>query len=202
VKRGTFTGPIILAAFLFIAVANAQEGNVPPTAVFGRSFMVADFDAADRITNLGSDFGVWNSGKPAPPGKSSEEVDPVGGLNKSGGWRVEYDISTEGSYSGTWLKLQGFDASAYNHLVFFVKNEKSEPVDFIVELKRGPETALDVRRYIVHGVGQEWMKVEIPLEEFHLPSLSSLYELTTVFDGQTTNSRKGKITIDEIQFVQ
>jgi hypothetical protein len=202
VKQGPFTFLLMLAAVSSVATLNAQEGNVLPTAVFGRSFMIADFDAADRITNLGSDFGVWNSGKPAPPGKSTEQVDPVGGINKSGGWRVEYDISNEGSFSGTWLKLQGFDASAYNKMVFFVKGEKSEPIDFIVELKQGPEGALDVRRYVVRDVGSEWKRVEIPLEEFHLSSVSSLYELTTVFDINTTKTRKGKITIDEIQFVQ
>ncbi len=170
----------------------AEPAAAPAPAAGGT--MVANFDSQDRVSALGGEFGSWASAAPDPAATCLEEL--VGGS-----WKISYDISKEGSYCGTWMKMKGFDATPFKNLVIRVKGEGQFSPTFIVELKTGEGAALKVARRVVSGVTSEWQNISIPLAEFKdLPSLQGLSELTTVYDMQTCPVRKGTYLIDSINF--
>jgi hypothetical protein len=160
--------------------------------------MVADFNTGENKNKLGGDLMAWSSASPEPEGKCAATVAAAGGADGSGMWVISYDISADGSFCGTAMDLKDLDATGFKTLGFRVRGDLTTPVDFIVELKGRKEQNLEIKRFIVRGVGNQWKTVQIPLSEFHLSSLNSLAELTTVFDKQTTKVRKGDIQIDDI----
>jgi len=172
----------------------AAPGALPEGAL-----LVADFNAAGNMNALGGEFGAWASAKPDPDAKSVDAVDPTAGAGGTGGWKIDYDISKDGSYCGTWLRLKDLDGTKYKTFRLSVKATASGPVDFIVELKTNG--GQNVGRYVVRGVGADWKVVEVPLTAFNLPSLKPMYEFTTVFDKQTTSVKTGSIVIDDIAFL-
>lgn len=167
--------------------APAAETAAPPAG----STVVADFASTEHKGNLGGEFGIWASAAPDPVGKAEDSI-------VDGAWRIAYDISAEGAYGGTWLKLNGLDGTRYRGVSFRVKAEGGAPVDFNLELKVGNPPDVKVGRFRVTGVGAEWRTVETPLSAFNLPALTPLFELTTVFDKETTQVRKGVVFIDDI----
>lgn len=160
--------------------------------------MIADFNTGENKNKLGGDLMAWSSSSPEPEGKCAASVAAAGGADGSGMWVISHDISADGSFCGTAMDLKDLNASGFKSLGFRVRGDLTTPVDFIVELKVRKGQELETKRYIVRGVADHWKTVQIPLSEFHLSSLNSLAELTTVFDKQTTKVRKGDIQIDDI----
>lgn len=188
---------ILFTMFCGTGLRAADEASKPLPA---GALLVADFKTAERVNKLGGEYSAWASSGADPAGVCEESIDPAGGPDGLGAWKITYDISNEGSYSGTGMKLMGLDATTYKTLSFRVKNEAADAIDFIVELKVDASSGLVTRRYTVRGVGAEWKTVQIPLADFRLPSLKPLAEMTTVFD-KTTSVRKGAIRITEIAFL-
>jgi carbohydrate binding protein with CBM11 domain len=161
--------------------------------------LIADFNSGEQKNKMGGDLTTWASTAPDPEGQCAQAIEPAGGPDGSGAWVISYDISKEGAYCGTGMDLKNLDASRFKTLGFRVKGDLAAPVDFIIELKvKKDANNLEIKRYVVKGVGNEWKTIQIPLAEFHLPSLTALTELTTVFDKQTTKVRKGDVRIDDV----
>lgn len=178
------------------APAPPVEAPAPPAAA--ASMVWADFASADRKNALGAEFGAWASGE--PQSVSSDEIIMGAGSNGSGAWKLNYDISTPGSYCGLWMKLNGFDASSYKNYVITLKGEGTFSPDIIVELKSGEGAAQQVGRYTIRGITNEYKTFTIPLTAFSgLNTRSGLSEATVVLDPQVAPSvKKGSYLIDSI----
>lgn len=208
-----FGGTIALAAITLSLVACGQKPAEPAPAVApapappveapappatATSMVWADFASADRKNALGAEFGSWASSE--PQSVASDEVIMGAGLNGSGAWKLNYDISTPGSYCGLWMKLNGFDASSYKNYVITLKGEGTFSPDIILELKAGEGAAQQVGRYTLRGITNEYKTFTVPLTAFTgLNTRSDLTEATIVLDPQVAPSvKKGSYLIDSI----
>lgn len=213
-KSMMWTGAAVATAVLAAACGGSKPAEAPAPAPIVQAaapaapapapqmkpVLIADFATADKKNALGGEFGAWASDKPAPVGKSMEEVLSGAGEGGTGAWKITYDISNPGSYSGTWMRLASLDASAAKNLVISVKGEGEFSPDFIVELKVGEGPAQKVGRYVVKGVTKDYAKVTIPLSGFAgLTDFKPLYELTFVYDDQTCPVKKGTYLVDHIE---
>lgn len=154
---------------------------------------IADFESGDRRNLLDGEFGAWASTN--PNGFSSDVVVPGKGYKNSLGWRIEYDITTPGTFSGTWMKLGGLPFKKDGMLFFRIRGDGAFAPSCIVELKSGGQ----VGRVPVKGIGKGWTLVGIPLKSFSgLGDAESLTEMTFVFDQQTCSVKKGAYVVDDI----
>ncbi len=152
---------------------------------------VCDFEAEERVTTLGSDYGSWASS--GPDGRCVESVAEDGGGHA---WRIEYDNPAPKSFSGTWMKLSGVGVAPASALVFRARAVSGSP-SFIVELKKRGTVA----RAVVSGLGRAWKPVRIPIAEFRgLGTPEDLEEMAFVFDEVVSPSRKGVVLVDDIAF--
>jgi len=159
--------------------------------------VVADFNTDTRMNKLGGTFGSWGSSRPQPVGKAGEEVKREGGVDGSGFWKIDFDITTKGSFSGAWMKLNDLDVSNYDTFAFKARAEGVDKLNLAVELK-----GRSVGRQVVRDIGPEWKSIELPLKNFRLTSPKGLTELTIVFDTENTGGRKGVLCLDDIEFIK
>lgn len=79
------------------------------------------------------------------------------------------DLPEAGGEFGLRLDLNGFDATEYDHLVFWVKGDPDQGFDpeFEVQFRR-PDTKApgmqEVGSFRVGGIRSEWRRIEIPLD--------------------------------------
>ncbi len=174
----------------------AEEKAAPAPEPERPAVVVADFATGDRKNALGGEFGAWQH-----EAKSSEEVVAGAGADKTGAWKITYDITPPGSFSGAYMKLANLDASSAKNFVISVKGEGDFSPDFILELKTGEGAAQKTGRHVIKGVTKEYRKIEIPLTSFAgLMEFKPLSELAIVFDEQTCPVKTGTYYIDTIEF--
>jgi serine/threonine protein kinase len=159
--------------------------------------VVADFNTDSRMNKLGGTFGSWGSSRPQPVGKAGEEVKRSGGTDDSGFWKLDFDITNKGSFSGAWMKLNDLDVSDYDTFGFKARAEGVDSLNFAIELK-----GRSVGRHVVRDVGPQWKSIEIPIKDLRLTSTKGLSELTIVFSGETTGAKKGFLCIEDIEFIK
>jgi len=161
---------------------------------------VADFNNGEHVNNLTGAFGHWASEK--PQGHASEDLRSTGGPDGSGCWRINFDITNPGSYSGAWMQLNDLDVSEYTTLSFNARADELSVLSFIVEIKAGSGKSERIGRQVVSNVGTSWQKVEIPIRAFNLAPQIPLSGLNFVFDGPATGAKKGILLIDDIRFTR
>ncbi len=177
----------------------AEAAATVPAPAAGSS-LVADFGVMEKKNLLGGDFGSWASAAPDPVGVCRESLVAGEGPDASQAWRIDYDISQEGSYSGIWMRLKDLDATSRTALSFDVRGAGAFSPMMIVELKANGGQRIS--RHILSGVTGSWKRVSIPLSSFAgLGELKPLYELTLVFDATVCGTNlKGSYLMDNIAF--
>jgi len=186
-------------------VAEAPKPPPPPAKPAEPArppLVIADYTSDSRVNRLGATFGSWGSTRPQPIGRANEHIETSGSDRNGFFWKIDFDITTPKSFSGTWMKLNDLDATGYDTFSMRVRSGSSFTFNFVVELKGRSGPTPIVGRYIIQNVDGEWQTVDIPLKSFGLVSIKSLNEITIVFDEENTGSRKGTLCIDEIQFLK
>ncbi len=188
--------------------------------------IVADFESGGEklANNLGGESGDWNMNladinnsytdpqvvtMPGKDGKPSRVLSLV--------YSVESDLPAE---NGFWTKLQGFDASSYDHLEFEIKGDAAAGFTqkFRLELKKCVDAACVEK---VNGsasipVTAEWTTVSVPLnvmtglidfsnpEAWKTPRISykPLDEFVIIFNDGYVTKKTGRVYLDNIRFVR
>lgn len=164
--------------------------------------VIAHFNSDSRMNLLNDVFGAWASSPPDPVGRCSEKIFPRGGVDGTGCWQIDYDISTHKSFGGIWMHLHGLDATGYDAFRFRARTNNASSLSFIVELKVDVGSSRITGSQVIRDVGKDWIEVEIPLKSFKLPALKPLYEMTIVFNQEVTGGGKGTLFLDDIEFVR
>lgn len=188
--------------------------------------MVADFEAdgAKIVNNLGGESGDWNMNL-ADINNSYTDPQVVSIAGKDGktskvlslAYSVDSDLPAQ---NGFWTKLEGFDASSYDHLEFEIKGDgKAGFTDrFRLEMKKclDPQCVEKVSGSAKIPVTGEWQTVSVPLNvmtgliDFSDPqawktpraSYKPLDELVIIFNDGYVTKKSGKIFLDNIRFVR
>ena len=192
------------AAGFFVASHLAKSRTPPAPAVPPKPIelpklpvVVADFNVDSRVNRLGGTFGGWGSSRPDPLGKAGERTERSGGLDGTGFWKINFDITNPGSTSGAWMHLNNLDVTGYNILAFRARAEGVDKLNFVFELK-GHKAA----QRVIRDIGSKWQLIEIPLKELDIGPLKNLSELSIKFDAQNTGAIKGILCLDQIEFVK
>ncbi len=180
-----------------------------------KALVVYHFDEPDIQKKMGVDFGAWELHpsyitdlqvlKPT----DEKEAEEFGNI-----LRVAYDVSIADEdlpyanypvFNGVWFHLADTDLSDYDTLVFYVRGDSDAGFTrrFKVELKNNQG---EIAQTYVNDVGNAWRRIEIPLLTIkttsgkQLKSLSSMKELTVVFEKEQVTNKKGVIFLDNIYF--
>ncbi len=116
--------------------------------------------------------------------------------------RLNYDVqSPNPAFNGFWMKLEGYDVTAYNRLRFWVKGDATAGYTsrFKVELKN----ALGKRAvYLIKNVTSDWREVVIEFKKTRaIKDWTTMSELTVVFSDLVSTFREGVVYIDAISFL-
>ena len=204
-KRLMILGLVALIGLANVAPLLAEgELAVPaaPQALAG-GVMIADFDTGDKPSNIGGDFGGWDKdpNDETQSCKMSFEADDA--LGKQGGYsiRLDYDVdSPNPAYNGYWMKLNGFDATQYNTVRFYMKGDKAKGFTPRVKIEmKGPDGVASP--YILSGITDQWQEFAIPFEKFRrVTDWSAISEFVVVFDDINSNPKTGTIYLDDVRF--
>lgn len=175
------------------------EKPVPPPVPEG-AVVLADFEKGD-VNAFGEPLEPWHSAAPDPEGICIEEPVAGAGVAGSAAWRIDYDITPQGSYAGSITPFKGLITAGYKSISFAVRSEGTGPIDFILELKTGEGDKIRAGRFVVRSVGDAWQTVRVPLQAFALPPQPITF-MATVFDPQTTRVRKGRIYLDDVRLLR
>lgn len=184
------------------ASADATGGAIQKTTEGG--LVVADFDTGDKPNNIGGDFGSWDKdpNDETQGSKMSFETDDALGNGSGYSIRLDYDVeSPNPAYNGFWMKLNNFDATPYNTVVFDLKGDAK--AGFTKRVKIEVKDAAGNSPYIVSGVTDQWQEFSIPFEKFKkIKDWSKLTEFVVVFDDINSNPKKGSILLDHVRFTR
>ncbi len=175
----------------------------PPLIDQKDSLIIAGFSpGSPPVNRLGGTCESWGSPRPRHGGMVTEVVVPDRGSHGPGSlnciWRLEFDISIPGSSTGALMHLNNLDATEYQTLSFKARSETAHPIDFLVTL-----TGSERKSSLVHGIGRDWKTIEIPLADFDLQNLKSLYSLEFIFEVHTAFfAPKGVVFIDDIMLLK
>ena len=172
----------------------------PMITSYGDPIMIADFDSGEKPNNIEGDFGAWDRD---PDDMTQHATDSFISTIKRGnsGYSIQiyYDVdSPNPAYNGFWMSLAGLDASNSSVLSFWIKGDKMRgyTTTFKVELENNKG---EVGKYYVSSVNDYWEEIIIPLKSFGgLNNLTSLRELTLVFEDMTATKKEGAIYIDDV----
>jgi len=165
-----------------------------------------DFNDGGRLNNWGYDTGAYAAGG-ASCSDSRDATSPQEGLFCL---KLDYNVSTSGSYAGYWSQLGGEDLSGYTSISLWVKGTVGGEL-FKVELKNSSTTinrstaAVYVTDYLNGGVTTSWKEVTIPFHSFvNLDSWNNMVELVFTFENSQSitngNTLQGTVYIDRISF--
>ncbi|MDP8216880.1 MAG: carbohydrate binding domain-containing protein [Candidatus Kaelpia imicola] len=176
------------------------EDIEPIITTYGEPIIIADFNSGEKPNNIEGNFGAWDRD---PDDITQSATDSFITTIRRGdeGYSIQiyYDVdSPNPAYNGFWMDLAGLDASNRSVLSFWIKGDEMRDytTTFKVELKNEKG---EVGKYYVSNVTDDWQEVIIPFKSLGgLNDLSSLNELTLVFEDMTATKKEGAIYIDDI----
>jgi hypothetical protein len=137
-----------------------------------------------------------------------ESVQPVDRIGAQGGsLRLDYDVTSDGAYNGFWMKLgpdgrSAFDVSSYKNLSFWIKGDEKAGIPYKLKVELKSKAGAPAKKYI-GGIGPDWKKIQIPLEDLAGQGLDlgKVCEFVIVFEQKFASpTTSGAIYIDEIAF--
>ena len=190
----------VLLVLIGVPISKAYAADAADTA----EVTVADFDTGDKPNNIGGDFGAWDkdpNDETQGCQVSFQEGPDATGDKYGYALRLQYDVdSPNPAYNGFWMKLNGYNASAYNAVSFFIKGDAE--AGFTPRLKIELKDSANVPSpYLLSGVTGEWQKVTIPFDKFRkIADWTKLNEFVLVFDDINSNPKSGVLYIDQVTF--
>jgi len=187
---------LILSLTLGTINAGAQEGET--------SALIADFDNAQPVNNLGKEIEIWLREDGSDTTQSCQmtfvQDDALG--NSSGhSVRLDYDVdSPNPAYNGIRTDLNHFNAAGYKALNFYIKGdpEKGFTKKLKIELM-GPNKRPSP--YMIDGITSEWQRFSIPLSEFWgIQDWTSLEKFVVVFADINNDPKSGSVYLDHVHF--
>lgn len=174
------------------------------TAKAASEVIIADFDSGEKPNKVGGNFGAWDKDPADFSQGCSESFDSANRHGSKGfAMKLDYDVDSRNpAYNGFWMFLQGFDASKYGNISFWVKGDAKEGYTtvFKIELKTANK---QVGRYYVTNVTDQWQKLVIPLKDFKgITNFKDLTEFVIVFEDRIASNKDGSIYIDDIGFTK
>ena len=181
------------------AVQPAAEAPKPEV----KEVIIADFNSGKKPNNISGDFGAWNKDPNDTTQGCKEAFNADERYGKEGyALQLDYDVdSPNPAYNGFWMKLENFDASAYNKLVFYIKGDPAGyPAKLKIELKNATG---EVGKYYVTQISPTWAPVEVPFSSFQgIKDFSKMTEFTVVFEDSASRPKAGRIYLDNIGFAK
>jgi len=214
---------IILLVVLSIGCAAGQEKqqvapqNIKPLPRIGDSVILYDFNAPDIMNKRNVDFGTWEL-----HASYTAEIAAVKPADaKEAGARgtvlmIDYDVSMPEKdmpstdypvYNGVWVKLKGMDLSGYDTLLLWIKGDKKRKYTAVCKLELKSDFK-ETASYYIETIGPDWKQFKIPLNYFRtvdgkpLKNLTSMKELTIVFEKSHVTAQAGVICVDDIGFAK
>ncbi|MDD5072381.1 MAG: carbohydrate binding domain-containing protein [Candidatus Omnitrophica bacterium] len=169
-----------------------------------KEIILADFNTGEKPNNFGGNFGAWNKDPDDTTQGCKESFTSDERYGKKGfSLQLDYDVdSPNPAFNGFWMKLDNFDATPYNKLVFYVKGDATigYPPRFKIELKNANG---EVGKYYVTQISPTWAPVEVPFRSFGgIKDFSKLTEFTVVFEDSASRPKTGRIYMDNIGFAK
>jgi hypothetical protein len=175
------------------------------------SLMVADFDHV-RSGNLKRDWAVLADKRPSDDARLSLEAAKAGGNEPANQvLRLAYRMPTggEGEHGvEAVLHLPELDASSYDHLTFLVRGDAKRGYNHQFEVgfrKRHPGVVglEDMARVRVSGIGPDWRRVTIPLNQMMgIRDWRGLTGFHIALAGRDTRVARGAYLFDEFALIK
>ncbi len=111
---------------------------------------------------------------------------------------------TKAATNGFRLYLKGLDASAYDHLEFWVKGDRRKGFAdaFKVEFKRPyPDGSgvMEKGSYVVTGITDDWQRIRVPLNFMNgIKDWTNLKEFNIIFQSRRAAVRAGAYYLDDV----
>lgn len=168
------------------------------------SALIADFNSGETVGNMGQTFEVWLKGDGSDTTQTCEISFVDGDAMGEGDGkvlRVDYDVDSENpAYNGMRFNFDGYDASAFKALSFYIKGDAEHGFSDKIKLemiganKRPSPT-------IVTGLTSEWQKITIPFSEFFgIRDWTQVHQLVLVFADILNKPKTGTIYFDQFTF--
>ncbi|MDO8536010.1 MAG: glucoamylase family protein [Candidatus Omnitrophota bacterium] len=181
-----------------------------PTPV---SFTIADFDSGSiERNNLQAEMGTWEVDPEDESQGIEASLDKKIKMGAAGySLKLDYNVSSKkNAVNGFWMQLKDFNASGYDHFVFFVKGDRVNGCTniFKIEFKKMQKDADGEEEtvkgsFIVKGVTGEWQKISIPLNVMNgITDWSDMREFVITFEKRRVDSPKGTLYFDDFAFVK
>jgi Uncharacterized protein conserved in bacteria len=213
VKEVLFISLLPLSLLLWLAAYGVSALVKPhPTlseTVFKR-LMLHDFNRSVITNNLGGEGQTWTGDSDDSESRAEYTLTSSEGRGESGNsLYLLYKLNPHtSSKSGFRMKLNGLDATDYDHLEFWVKGDAHQGYtrSFKVEFQRpyhGSREILEKGSFIVTGITAEWQRVTVPLNTMNgIMTWSNLEDFVITFHSRRAEVKKGAYYIDDIALIK
>jgi len=193
-------------AFAEVVDTAGVEANSTVVETIISGPVLDDFNDGGKLNNWGYNTGAFYT-TGASCADSRDATSPQEGAFCL---KLDYNVSTSGSYAGYWSKLGGEDLSGYTSISFWVKATAGGEL-LKVELKNSSTVihrstaAVYVTDFLDGGVTTSWTEVTIPFHNFvNLDGWNNMKELVFTFENSQAvmngSPTQGTIYIDRISF--
>lgn len=193
---------LLCSLFYSSWAAGAAQSAVPP-------LVLHDFERAASPTP-----GIMMSGWTAEPGRYAGQVgyrlEPAGRPGGRRALHLRYRFFPGATDAIGWqLALPDLDASAYDHLEFWIRGDEragfadSLKIEFKQPLAEGPPGLLRQGSHVVTGITSDWRRIRVPLNVMNgIADWKHLRQFTLAFQPRRSPVTAGAYWLDDIALIK
>jgi hypothetical protein len=152
----------------------------------------------------------WTAEPSASAGRIWYGIDPMQGMSGGRALRLHYRFNSDATSAIGWqLALPDLDASAYDHLEFWIRGDantgyaESLKIEFKQPLADGPPGLLRKGSTVITGIDDAWQRVRVPLNSMSgIDDWKHLRQFGFVFEPRRSPLMAGSYWLDDIALLE
>lgn len=189
-----------------VALPNTWDSAAPVL----RRLVLHDFDQDTSNNNLGGETYAWTQDSDSLVLQAAFTMTPAQRTEDEGNaLHLSYTLDPQRrSKAGFKTRLNGLDASDYDHLEFWVKGDAQEgyarafKVGFLRPHPASRER-MESGSYVVTGVTDQWRQIRVPLNIMNgIRTWTDLRQLVVTFDSRRDPIKQGACYFDDLGLIK
>ena len=196
-------GGSLLSVFGLILAAEAATASVAP-------LLLHDFERASGAPNLGGTMSGWTAEPGRQTGRVEYRLEPGAGPDRSRALHLRYRFAPGATGDLGWqITLPDLDASAYDHLEFWIRGDGAAgyaqdlKLEFKQPLPKAPPGLLRRGSTLVAGISDAWRRIRVPLSWMNgIADWRQLRQFGIVLQPRRSPVAAGAYWLDNIALIQ
>ena len=172
--------------------------------------LLHDFERATGTPNLGGTMSGWTAEPGHRTGRVQYRLEPASGPDRSRALHLRYRFAPGATGDLGWqITLPDLDASAYDHLEFWIRGDeaagyaKDLKLEFKQPLPNAPPGLLRRGSTVVAGISDAWQRIRVPLNWMNgIADWRRLHQFGIVLEPRRSPVAAGAYWLDDITLIQ